>query len=648
ELLSRPTLPGFDTVELFNPTANPVDIGGWFLSDDAATPVKFRFPTNTIIAAGGFLVLDESQFNPTPGTNNSFAFGLRGDDVYLFSGDANTNLTGYSHGFTFGGAAEGVSFGRHVISPGEEHFTAQLAVTFGGTNAGPRIGPVVINEIHYHPAPEHDEFIELRNITTSPVDLFDPAHPTNTWRLNGAGFTFPANVTLEPNGFALVTALTPAAFRAKYSIPGAIPLFGPLAGLLQDSGERLELQRPETPDTNGVLWITVDVVRYNDKLPWPASADGDGPSLQRLDSAAYGDDPANWFASGITPGAANAFNQAPTVALTSPANGAQFVAPVNITLTASASDADGIITRVEFFDSGVKLGESTNAPFALVWTNVPVGTHTLTAKARDNGLALNESSSVVVTIRQPVLTNLTFIPLGSVWRYHDKGQNLGTNWTALAYNDSGWSNGLAQLGYGDGDEATVLSYGPNAANKYITTYFRRTFVNTAPIPVALTLNIQRDDGILVWLNGSEVFRDNMPGGPIAYNTLASSSLGPPLENTFIQTNPSPALVIPGTNVLAVEIHQGAVDSSDISFDLELVATLIQPDPQLAVIVAGGQLRLLWPALAGPFHLEQTTNLTPPVSWSPASDLVTNDGYWNQVRPTNNPASTQRFFRLHRD
>jgi hypothetical protein len=647
ELLSRLALPGFDIVELFNPTPNAVDISGWFLSDDAAAPQKFRFPTDTVIPGGGFLILAESQFNATPGTNNSFAFGLRGDSVFLFSGDANTNLTGYSHGFTFGGSAEDVSFGRHVISTGEEHFTAQRAVTFGGTNAGPRVGPVVINEIHYHPAPEHDEFIELRNITELPVDLFDPAHPTNAWRLNGAGFTFPGNVTLEANGFALVTALAPAAFRTKYSIPAAIPIFGPLAGLLQDSGERLELQRPETPDTNGVLWITVDAVRYNDKLPWPASADGDGPSLQRLDSAAYGDDPANWFASGITPGAANAFNQAPAVALTSPTNGAQFVAPVNVTLAAGASDADGIITRVEFFDSGVKLGESTNPPFTLVWSNVPAGTHTLTAKARDNGLALNESSFVVITIREPILTNLTLVPLGSVWRYHDKGQNLGTNWIALLYNDSGWSNGVAQLGYGDGDEATLLSYGPNSANKYITTYFRRVFVNTAPVPTALTLNVQRDDGILVWLNGSELFRDNMPDGPIAYNTLASSSLGPPLENVFIQTNPSPALVLPGTNILAVEIHQGAVDSSDISFDLELVGTLIQPDPRLTLIVLGDQLRLLWPALAGRFHLEETTSLVPPVGWSVAGDSVTSDGYWNEVRVTNNAAAT-RFFRLRRD
>src|ERR1043165_1482135 len=171
---------------------------------------------------------------------------------------------------------------------------------------------------------------------------------------------------------------------------------------------------------------------------------------------------------------------------------------------------------------------------------------------------------------------------------------------------SGWSNGPAQLGYGDGDEATVVSYGPNASSKYITTYFRRNFVNNAPAPfTALALNFQRDDGIVVWLNGAEIFRDNMPGGSIAYNTLALSSLGPPLENAFIQTNLPPNVVSPGTNILTIEIHQGAVDSSDISFDLELTATLARPEPQLAFAL--GTARLQWPALAGAYRLESATN-----------------------------------------
>ncbi len=649
EVLSRPVLPGLDTVELFNPTTNTVDVTGWFLTDDASVPMKYRFPSNSLIAPNGFVVVDESQFNPTPGTNASFSFGLRGDDVLLFSGDANsTNLTGYSHGFSFGGSAEGISYGRFVNSAGEEQFVPQISASFHGTNTGPSFGPVVINEINYHPALEHDEFIELRNLSNAAVDLFDPAHATNAWRLNGAGFTFPQGTTLAPNSYALITSLSPAAFRSKYSVPGSILIFGPLAGFLQDSGERLELQRPETPDTNGIVWVAVDAVRYNDKPPWPSGADGDGPSLQRLNSFAYGDDPSNWFASGITPGTANSFNQAPVVALTSPANGESFYAPTDLTLSADAYDSDGSITRVEFFDSGAKIGEKTTAPYSFVWTNVAIGTHSLTAKARDNGLAVTESAAITVTVRQPILVDYTLLPLGSVWRYFDKGQDLGTNWVLPAYNDSSWATGPAELGYGDNDEATVVGYGLDPDHKFTTTYFRRTFFNPVPYPFwKLTMTMRRDDGIIVWLNGAEIFRDNMPTGEVFYGTQASSALGPPLENELIFTNLAPNLLAIGTNVLAVEIHQGAPDSSDLSFDLALTAKLIQPSPELSLQGSGtDRFNLRWPALAGSYQLEQTTNLTPPIAWSPVTNSIANDGYWKSLAITNLPAAGARFFRLN--
>jgi len=139
-----------------------VNIGGWFLTDDGKTPMKFRIQDNTMIAAGGYIVFDESDFNPTPGTNNSFTLSSQGEEVYLFSGDANTNLTGYSHGFTFGAAASGVSFGRHVISTGDERFVAQNRHTPLAANSGPLVGPVVIREIMYHPA-------DLANGLTTPT-----------------------------------------------------------------------------------------------------------------------------------------------------------------------------------------------------------------------------------------------------------------------------------------------------------------------------------------------------------------------------------------------------------------------------------------------------------------------------------------------
>src|SRR5207244_2988942 len=132
-------------------------------------------------------------------------------------------------------------------------------------------------------------------------------------------------------------------------------------------------ERPDPPQTNTVPYIVVDEVRYNDRVPWPVSADGQGPSLQRRAPALYGNEPTNWFASGITPGATNSFNLPPVVALISPTNGANFAAPATVSLTALASDPDGSIAQVEFFDSDIPLGVATNSPYQLVWTPAPVG-----------------------------------------------------------------------------------------------------------------------------------------------------------------------------------------------------------------------------------------------------------------------------------
>jgi hypothetical protein len=302
EILTHTDFPVLDRIELFNPTSTNVNVGGWFLTDDPAVPKKYRITDGTTILPFSFVTFDESQFNMTPGTNNSFSLNSSGEEVYLFSGDANTNLTGYSHGLSFGAAANGVTFGRYINSVGEEQFPAQISQTFDGTNSGPRVDTVVINEIHYNPAPGGDEFVELRNVAGTPRLLADPLVPTNTWRVNGIDFTFPTNTWMAANSFLLVVAMDPVAFRIKYSVPVNVPIFGPYGGTLQDSGERIELQRPDSPNSNSVPYIAVDSVRYNDKAPWPPAADGSGQSLQRLSALAYADDPTNWFAAAPSPG----------------------------------------------------------------------------------------------------------------------------------------------------------------------------------------------------------------------------------------------------------------------------------------------------------------------------------------------------------
>src|SRR5262245_400032 len=113
----------------------------------------------------------------------------------------------------------------------------------------------------------------------------------------------------------------------------------------------------------------------------------------------------------------------------------------------------------------------------------------------------------------------TLVAAGSSWKYNDTGANLGTAWRSAAYSDAAWPSGLAQLGYGDGDEVKVISYGSDPNNKRITYYFRRTFDVPNPAAfTALTLRVIRDDGIVVYLNGTEVMRSNLPTGSITSTT----------------------------------------------------------------------------------------------------------------------------------
>src|SRR6185436_15530675 len=111
EVLSHTDLPQKDAIELFNPTASPVNVSGWYITDDPGTPKKFRIPTTPPIPAGGYLVFNEDNFNPTPGVPPSFSFSSTGDEAYIFSANVAGELTGYHHGHNFEASATGVSFG---------------------------------------------------------------------------------------------------------------------------------------------------------------------------------------------------------------------------------------------------------------------------------------------------------------------------------------------------------------------------------------------------------------------------------------------------------------------------------------------------------------------------------------------------------
>ena len=237
-------------------------------------------------------------------------------------------------------------------------------------------------------------------------------------------------------------------------------------------------------------------------------------------------------------------------------------------------------------------------------------------------LAVNASYSILsasVVASLPILTSgfllcpevhaqppapITLVPSGATWAYLDNGSDQGTAWREPGFDDSGWSRGPAELGYGDGGEATVIRCDPNPddgcqepmmnIDNFITTYFRTTFDVADRSQLSEPGFLLRiDDGAVIYLNGTEVGRLNLPDGPIDYLTrtpVAITETLVPIDPTtygnqwVYDTATTFGALVDGINVLAVEVHQNVPQSSDVSFDLVFRATPI-PEPATSAMVA---------------------------------------------------------------
>jgi len=443
EVLTHSDFPVIDTVELRNTNAVSANIGGWFISDDFEEPKKFRIPDGTTISAGGFITFDEDDFNPSPGFPPSFSFSSMGDEVYLFSGDG-TNITGFFHGFEYGAAGTGVSFIRHVDSRTNEHFVASSTNTFGGVNAYPLVGPVVISEIMYNPFPYADgtdnsweEFIEIHNVSSDTVSLYDTNEPANTWRLRGGvEIDFPAGQSLAPGAFALLvnfnTTNTPVLnqFRELYDLSPSIAIYGPYEGRLNNAGDSVRLQRPDAPvlDDFGnpvVPYVQVDRVDYLPLEPWPLAADGEGSSLQRKVFANFGNDPGNW-SGGISPGTIP--GDAPPV-ISSQSGNLTTIEGHTLTLNVAATGSQPLIYRWRFNSNSIAGGGGGSLVLPNITTN-QAGWYNVIIF---NSAGSAESAYIHVTvqfaphfIRQPQPVNA---PLGSnvTFSVIAESENTGTN-----------------------------------------------------------------------------------------------------------------------------------------------------------------------------------------------------------------------------
>lgn len=239
-----------------------------------------------------------------------------------------------------------------------------------------------------------------------------------------------------------------------------------------------------------------------------------------------------------------------------------------------------------------------------------------------------------------------FIAGGMNWKYSDQGLDLGTNWSQPQYDDSAWAVGPARLGYNLPAIATTVSFGTNSASKYLTTYFRRAFVAPGNVLYTnLNLRLNRVDGAIVWLNGREIFRANLPAGPATFQTQASVAMTADLMHNYFPTNIPIAGLPAGTNVLAVEVHKFSPSQAGLSFDLELFGGGVYT-PRLAASRNGSDVIVRWPATNNPgFILLSGTNLAQSASWSPlGGPYVLNGGFYEYREPLDQ-SQAAKFYRL---
>ncbi len=318
---SNAPVPQSDSIELFNPTSEPINIGGWYLSDSVGESTKYRIPADTVIGAGGYVVFDESQFNANPEDPSSFALSsLNGDDVWLTIANEDGQIESFVDDVHFRSSLLGESFGR--VPNGEGRLTPMQQLSLGAINGDPRVGPVVITEVNYAPAeptaaalaidPSLDsvdlEFIEIHNSALQSIDMTD-------WRVRGGiDFNFDPNETLASGETIVLTGFDPdnpgnalrlAAFRSHYGLNEQVRILGGYAQQLSGAGERITLLSTDISLINEPIQlprVQEDEVVYDNQQPWPTQANGSGQSIHRKAVDAYGNGAASWFATGPSPG----------------------------------------------------------------------------------------------------------------------------------------------------------------------------------------------------------------------------------------------------------------------------------------------------------------------------------------------------------
>lgn len=349
ELQSHPQMGGDDAIELYNASANVVDIGQWIITDEADTE-KYRVPEGVVIDAFSALTFHETAFTSTP-----FGFSSFGDEVLLYAADMSNSFVSLVDQQVFGAAKLDETFGYYTNSEGHVYFPPELAASLGKKNVGPRIGPVVLTEMAFGGGSNQADYIELQNLRSVAVNLFS----TNSWTISGVGATFPMGTTLAPQEVVLFASVDEASLRSEYGgIPPGVRIFGPWEGTLQPDGESVALQHDAPRDYD------IDRVSFLTRAPWP-----DGPSIERIDPTQFGSEPLNWR-TGSSPGITDFV----------PADAEIVALDPGVSVTLQATGPVGELPVVEFTTDDLSQFAVTWQPASVLLSEVVGNTYQMTVE----------------------------------------------------------------------------------------------------------------------------------------------------------------------------------------------------------------------------------------------------------------------------